>query len=467
MKTLLLQLPKNLDKRYDYDQVAQPLGLACISSYMKSQGKDVVLFDAHAHHMDREQILDYVAELAPDLVGLSIMTYHLPAIMSFLADLKQRLPHIKAMVGGPHVNAELDKVLRLHPEVDFAIMGEGEFTTVELVDTLNSRGDLSGIKGLVYRDGDAIIVNGRRPYIEDLDALPYPDWESLPIEKYWDVFTTKKNYARLFASRGCPFSCSFCGAPRILGRKVRKRSPQHILGELEMLYDTYGVREFLFNDSTFNIDNDWVGEICQGIIDMKRPLVWRCNVRADRVELETIKLMKKAGCVKVIMGVESADEAMLQSMQKGETLEEIKRGIAILKEAKMPSDHGFIIGMPGDTEESILKSIEFAKEIKASVVTFSLATPFPGTAFYERAMEEGMVVEDWSKFDFFSVPYVPQGITKERMLELYKHAVRTFYLRPSYLINRLFEMRSLTNLRINLWYAFRIFSRSFFNKSNK
>ncbi len=183
------------------------------------------------------------------------------------------------------------------------------------------------------------------------------------------------------------------------------------------------------------------------------------------VDEPLLRLMKKAGCVKVIMGVESADEAMLESMHKGETLEEIKRGIATLKQAKMPSDHGFIIGMPGDTEESILKSIEFAREIKASVVTFSLATPFPGTTFYERAMEEGMVVDDWSKFDFFSVPYVPRGMSRKRLLELYKYAVRTFYMRPSYLFNRLLEMRSLTNLRINLWYAFRIFTRSFFNKN--
>ncbi len=459
MKTLLLNLPRNLDNKYDYDQVAQPLGLACISSYMKANNLDVTLFDAHAHHLSRKPLLKYVVSEKPDILGLSVMTFHLPTIISFLKDLKSILPEICVVLGGPHVNAIPEETLNSVAEADIAVIGEGECTMVDLVTTLKNDQDLTGVKGIVFRTDTNITRTPQREYIENLSELPYLDWESLPIEKYWDVFTSKKNYARIFASRGCPFNCTFCGASKILGKKIRKRSPKHIVGELKYLYDKFKVREVLFNDSTFNIDNDWVQEICEGIIRMKRPLIWRCNVRADMVKSETIKLMKKSGCVKVIMGVESADEEMLKSMRKGESLEQIKKGIDILKECEMPSDHGFIIGMPGDTVQAISRSIEFAKSIRASVVTFSLATPLPGTTFYEKAKQEGMVVSDWTKFDFFGVPYTPKGMTKEQLQSLYRKAVKEFYLRPAYLWGRLKEMRSFINLKINLWYAFRILLR--------
>lgn len=460
MKTLLLNLPKNLDNRFDYDQVAQPLGLACISSFMKGQGLDVTLFDGHAFHYTRNILLKYVKKVNPDLIGLSVMTYQFPVIVSFLQDLKKILPGIKVVLGGPHVTAECFSTLNNHKEVDFAVNGEGEYTMVELVNAMMNNDSLEGINGLAFRSDSQIIINAPREMINDLNSLPFPDWDSLPIERYWDVFTTKKNYARIFASRGCPYKCTFCGAPEIMGKTVRKRSPEHIIGELKLLYDKYHVREFLFNDSTFNIDNKWVREICENILKMDRPLIWRCNVRADRIDKDVLKLMKRSGCVKVIMGVESADEIMLQSMKKGETLDEIKSGMSILKEINMPSDHGFIIGMPGDNHDSIIKSINFAKHIKASVVTFSLATPFPGTAFYEQAKKEGMKVNDWSKFDFYGVPYVPLGMKKQELQALYKHAVKKFYLRPGYLFLRLKEIKSWINLKINLWFAFRILLRS-------
>lgn len=467
MRTLLLNLPKNLDNRFDFDQVAQPLGLACISSYMQHKGLDVTLFDAHAFHLNRKKVISYVLARRPDLLGISVMTYQLPVILSFLADIKPLLPNMLVVLGGPHVNAEPDNTLRTIPQADFVVIGEGEMTMVELVTTIQDKKDLTRIRGLAFQSGDEITINQRRPYISDISTLPYPDWDALPMERYWDVFTTRRNYARIFASRGCPFRCTFCGASKILGSVVRKRTPDHILGEIAMLHDKYGVREILFNDSTFNIDNDWVEQICEGLLRLERQIIWRCNVRADRVRKQTIRLMKKSGCVKVIMGVESADEAMLQSMCKGETLEQIKEAINILKAENMPSDHGFIIGMPGDTSLTIRRSIAFAKEIDASVVTFSLATPLPGTAFYEQARLEGMEVKDWSQFDFFGVPYVPTGMTKEELQSLYRKAVREFYLRPRYLLRRIGEMRSLTNLRINLWYAFRILLRFIANRKRE
>ena len=372
MKTLLLNLPKNLDNRFDFDQVSQPIGLASISAFLKKHGCDVTLFDAHAYHWDRRRILQYAKNIKPDVIGLTVMTYQLPVIISFMQDLKQLLPDVCVVLGGPHTAPEYRSTLESYPEVDIVVSGEGEITTLELILALESDSSLKGIPGLAYRQNGTVLVNQERDLIKDLDSLPHPDWASLPVSKYWDVFTTKKNYARIMASRGCPYSCIFCGAHISMGKKIRKRSPEHIIDELTMLYDRYHVREILFNDSTFNIDNDWVAQICEGILRMGRPLTWRCNVRADRLDKHTLQIMKKSGCVKVIMGIESGDEEILKKMKKGESLEQIRQAIHILKEVKMPSDHGFILGMPGETEESIKKTIDFAGSLDASVVTFSL-----------------------------------------------------------------------------------------------
>ncbi|MBF0439232.1 MAG: cobalamin-dependent protein [Magnetococcales bacterium] len=461
MKLLLINLPKNLDNRYDYDLVIQPLGLACIASFLQSKGFDTVLYDANAYHLVRSEILQYIDQIGPDMIGISVMTYQLPIVVSFLRDLKRRNSHLLVVLGGPHVSAEPQSTMECCMDVDYVVTGEGEYTMLELLTLLKQGGNLDAVKGIGYRHENNIIINPHREMIKDLNELPYADWSSLPMEKYWDVFTTRKNYARIFASRGCPYKCTFCDAPRIMGNKLRKRTPENIIGEITLLYDKYNVREFLFNDSTLNIDNKWLVSLCEEILKMGRPIIWRCNVRADRLQKDILHLMKRSGCVKVIMGIESADDAMLRSMQKGESLDDIRRGMQILKEVGMPSDHGFIIGMPGDTVESIHRSIHFAREIDASVVTFSLATPFPGTAFYEQAKQEGMVVNDWAKFDFFGIPYVPQGMTKEQLQECYRLAVKEFYLRPKYLWHRLLEMRSFTNLRINLWFAFRILQRRY------
>ncbi len=467
MKTLLLNLPKNLDNPYDYDQAAQPIGLASISAFLKQHGCDVTLFDAHAHHLVRNEIFVYIKRVKPDIIGLSVMTYQLPVIISFIRDLKKQMPKIIIVAGGPHITAEYESTLRICSDVDIAVCGEGEITMFELVQalekiqpqSLKSAPLLDSVKGIAYRKQGIIKSTEPRQLIQDINSLPYPDWGALPIEKYWDVFTTRKNYVRIIASRGCPYSCTFCGAHITMGRKVRKRSPEHIIGELTMLYDKYNVREFLFNDSTFNIDNEWVSQICEKIIEMKRPMIWRCNIRADRIDKKTLLLMKKSGCVKVIMGIESGDEQMLKNMRKGETLEQIKNALNLLKEVNISSDHGFILGMPGETKESMKKTINFAKKINSSVVTFSLATPFPGTQFYKQAKEEGLKIDDWSKFDFYGIPYVPKGLTRKELLKYYGQAVKTFYFRPSYLLKRLFEMQSWLNLKINIWYAFRIIQR--------
>jgi len=461
MKTLLLNLPKNIDDRWDFDQIIQPYGLACISSFMKQNGLDVELFDAGPYRMTRKQIIRHVIQSEADILGLSVMTYALPVIASFIRDLKEVLPSITIVVGGPHIFSETESTMRHHPEVDICCTSEGEEVMVDLVDALQKGRDLAEVKGISYRKDGLVITNPARGFLKDLDAYPFADWDALPMDKYWDVFTTKQNYARFMGSRGCPYACTFCDAPRVMGKKLRRRSPESIVGELTYLYDKFNVREFLFGDSTLNVNRNWLNEVCEGLINMDRPMIWRASLRADRLEREQLLLMKRAGCAKIVMGIESGDEDALIRMKKGETLDEIKKGLEVLKTVDIESSHGFVLGMPGDTVQSIRNTIQFAKEIDTAMCSFSLATPFPGTEFHEQAQEEGVEIDDWSKFDFYGVPYVPQGMTEKELRDLYKECVRTFYFRPKYLWARVKGLKSWTNFKIQLWYAFRIFIRSF------
>lgn len=438
-----------------------PYSLAVISAFLKQHLKDVTLFDSAINRLKRKEIIAYIKELKPDLLGVTVMTQHLPQTIDFLKDVKSLFPHITVIAGGPHITADYKSVLEKNREIDMCVIGEGEYTMLNIVDCLENRKSLEGVKGISYRINGEARVNSFREYIEDLDSLPFADWESLPMAKYTDAIAVKKNYGSIVASRGCPFSCTFCGAKTVLGRKVRRRSPENILEEIRLLYEKYNVRQVLFHDSTLNIDNQWVNEICEGILKMGRPLLWGCNLRTENLERETLKLMKESGCIRVFVGVESADNNVLKRMNKGTNIERIEAGIRLIEEMGLPSDYGFILGMPGETEESIKKSIAFAKKLKG-ISTFSLASPFPGTELYEIAKSEGYMVDDWSKHSMYMLAYLPKGLSKKQLEYYYRLAIRSTYLRPYFLIRQIFQLKSWLNLRIALLSAYRIFCNRFF-----
>ncbi len=457
IKTLLLNLPININDVSDYNGVLQPVGLSVISSFLKQRDCNVTLYDAFGYHEKRDKIITRIKELKPKIIGVTLMTNHLPQTLPFLKDVKQLFPDVVTVVGGAHPSAAYKNLLQNHKEVDVAVIGEGEYTMLDLIENVQNGKTFDQINGIAWRPNGKVKVNPSREYIQDLDSLPFSDWESLPMKNYFDVWTIKKNYANMVLSRGCPFGCTFCGAKNALGRKQRKRSPGHILEEIELLYDKYNVRNLLFSDSTLNVDNQWVQEICEGLLKLNKPLVWGCNIRADRIDKKTLELMKKSGCAKLFIGVESADNRILKSMRKGENIEKIEDGIRLIIEAGLIPDMGFILGMPGETEESMKRTIGFAKRHKKSVCAFTLASPFPGTEFYEDAKKEGLMVEDWSKFDIYSIAYVPKGLTRKSLEYYYRLAVKSNYLRFSYFYRQISQIKSWINFKISLRLAFRIF----------
>lgn len=459
LKTLMLTLPEDLDEPKNFSSLLPPIGHGTLSSFLKQHGHDVILHDAAAHKHNRKQVMDLIESIRPDILGLKIFTASLGMTAEFAGQVKQRFPEITIITGGPHASTEPVSMLEAYPQFDFAVRSEGEMTMLELLNRLNEGGSFADIKSLAWRDGDTVVVNDKREYITDLDSLPYTDWDPLPLNKYFDRMTVRRNHVTMELSRGCVFGCTFCNH-KFIGRQVRKRSPEHVLGEIDMLTRRYGVHSIYFTDATLNFDNEWLKEICRGIIAMKRPLYWTCTARCDRADLETFKLMKQSGCIRMFLGVESGDNRMLKNMHKGENLDEIERGIRLAEESGIVPDLGFIIGLPGETPESIRNTIEFAKKHRKNPMGFTLATPFPGTDFYAQARAEGFVVEDWARHSLYNIAYVPEGMTKKELQENYAMVMKEVFLRPSYILGQFVQFHSLLEFGI----ALRLTTRLIFNR---
>lgn len=464
MKMLLMSMPYNIDKK-TIGELSPPYGLACVSSFLKSKGCDVTLFDACAYGFDRRKMIEYAKDANPDLIGFTAITCNVNMIASLCHDIKQELPNIKIILGGPHPTVEPNSTLQNYLDVDIVVIGEGEYTCLDLIFALENSISLSTVKGIAYRDEDGtIVLNEIREPIQNLDELPFADWESLPIEKYFTLTTEKKNTIRTLASRGCPFNCTFCAVKTSIGKTVRQRSPENVVAELIHLYEMHGVRDVVFGDSTMNLDAEWLSKFCNLMIEMNKTkkIIWRCNVRANTTTEVLARLMKESGCRQVFMGVESGSEYMLRRMKKGETLNDIKNAVNVYNKVGLRIFCSFILGMPGETLQTIQETLDFANSINIFSGGFSLATPLPGTEFYEIAKKEGEVIRDITKYNAKEVSYVPRGMTKEQLLKEYKRINKQFFFKPTRLIKNLLGMTTIFSLKVHLLFSMRLLKEKIF-----
>lgn len=452
MKTLLIKLPANLDDKNDYDQILHPYGILSIQSYLKNHGHDSHVIDCQALHLERKEIIESILKMKPDLLGFTCITSELPMISSLLHPIKEAFPNLLVILGGPHPTIEYKAILEEEPNVDIICIGEGEYTFLDLIKTLDDRKPMKNVLGIAFRNNGKIVINERRPPIEDLDSLPYADWDAVPMDEYFHQGTARKNYGTVFGSRGCFQQCTFCAAPKILGRVWRHRSPKNIVEEIKILYDKHMVREVNFEDSWLNVSNIWLRGLCKEIKEMNktRPIIWRCNIRADATEEETVKLMKESGCVYVTMGVESGNPIMLKLMKKGESLDDFMRAAKIYKKYGIDVVASFIIGLPGETLESINDTLNFAKKIPVFICTFNPAMPFPGTEFYDTAIREGNDPHDMLDLKADKINYVPQGMTEEELKHAWNEVNRKYHLRLGRVLKVLSCMRSWANFKIHL-----------------
>ena len=377
-----------------------PFSLAYTTSLLKTSGYDALLLDAIAEGKSRKWVYDFIKEQKPDLIILDTST---PSIYSDLefSGIVKRMLNIPIALCGPHASALPNECIK-QDGANFVLIGEMEHTALELVKAIEVKNrDYHLIDGLAYWDKRGIKVNKRRELISDLDSLPYPERESLRIERYTDPTCKRYPNISIISSRGCPHHCIYCLEPSVFYGKAnyRVRKPSMVVDEIEYLIKQFHVREIYFDDSSFTTSIKHARDISQEIIDRGISVYWSCMADA-RTDKDTLLLMKKSGCHGVKFGVESADEEILKSIKKPLDLEQVKGFISLCNEIGLYTHATYMFGLPGETRQSIRKTIDFAFSLGTTTAQFSLATPYPRTEFYDYLKKNGfLLTSDYRNFE--------------------------------------------------------------------
>ncbi len=413
-----------------------PSDLLYMASIARMANVEPIVKDYSLNH---ETIVDFkndIEKLKPDFIVLNAASTTLQNDLAIVDVAKKSLPECKIIAKGAHFRIFDIKTLEDYPNLDIVIRGEVEFTLLDILKGL----DLKDIQGITYRNQGIISKNPDRPFIENLDEIPYParDLVDNSIYKRPD---TDEVQAVIKVSRGCPYHCFFCLATPTQGAKVRVRSPKNIVGEIKECVEKYNIKNFIFWSDIFNLDNNWVKELCKEIINSKLKITFSTNTRADSADVEAVKLMKKAGCKLVSIGIESGCQELLDKMGKKITKEQIKNTVKLFKKNGIKIYGYYVIGLPWESEESFKETMEFAKKLNTEYVSFYTATALVGSKFYDYVQENNLGELN------FDLPYYYPSVdthylSKDRVFELHKSALKEYYGRLSYMFTMLFKIRS-------------------------
>lgn len=382
-------------------------------------------------------------EFCPDYLLINVATPTFKSDLGVLTVAKEICPDVVTIAKGAAFLTVAFEVMYFQKDLDLILFGEPEETLREVLEGK----DYSKILGLYYRDDLRAKFTGSRPFIEDLDKLPFPA-RHLVDNNIYRRPDNNKVQAVIKVSRGCPFHCFFCLATPVSGAKVRKRSAENIIEEIKECVDKYGITNFLFWSDIFNIDKAWVMDLCQKIIDSGLRITWSANTRADTADEEMAQKMYEAGCRLVSIGVESGSQEMLDKIGKRITLDDVRLTVKIFKKAGIRIYNYFVIGLPWEDEDTVEDTIDFAIELDSDFISFYTATPLPGAKFYDYAKEHSLINSDTSFSSAYFYPSVnTHHLSKERVFELHKKAIRKFYLRPAYILRMLSRIRSFTELK--------------------
>jgi len=427
------------------------LGLAYIASILEKNDIDVEVIDDFVLRLGITGILDVVKEKRYDIVGISCLTPSAPTVFSIAESIKKYNRSTLVVLGNIHASVFSEDILR-NKYVDVVVHGEGEYSMLELVKAVGENRDLVNIKGISFKSNGQIINTNPREPLEDLDRLPYPAWHLFPAEKYGflSFVDIKKPGLSISGSRGCPYRCLFCSIPD-KNRKFRIRESSKIVDEIEHLITHFYVKQIGFIDPIFPASKRQALEFCNEMISrgLNNKISWLCESRVDTVDREILKAMKEAGCKKIIYGIESGVQELLNNVKKNFSLDEIRSTVRHTKEIGIYTTGLFMIGLPGETKEMTQRTIDFAKEIDVDFAKFAITVPLPGSQLYESLTKSGKLKRcDWENFiTFNSSPkdsvFVPGGVEPGLLIKMQKKAHFQFYIRPKIIFRHLFIIRTI------------------------
>lgn len=425
MKITLINPPVN--PKYGTLSYYPPLGLLYIASLLKEKGHEVFFIDADNQGLSYEEIRDMVNQTKSEIIGITSLTSQLMEVYELSKHLKESRNELSIIVGGPHPSALPIDVLRECKYIDAVVIGEGEYTFLEIVERIEHGFDYYDVKGIASCTNGEIRITEQRELIEDIDELPLPAYEL--VESFLDypgTYPTKQHPSMyIMGSRGCPFKCSFC-SDAVWKGTIRKRDPKKIVDEAEVLIKKYGIKEIFFQDDTFNIDLDWFSAICNEIIkrNLHTMCTFKCPMRANQklISDEIISLAKKANFWVVFFGVESGSQKVLNDVNKNLNVDEIVRAFSIVHKWGIKTIASFIVGNYPENEKSVFESISFGKNLHSEYINAALLIPYPGTPIYSQLMSENRMKHSFLEYkigeEIFFHPQIPEGEMK-RGVELF------------------------------------------------
>ncbi|MBT4364641.1 MAG: radical SAM protein [Desulfobacterales bacterium] len=423
-----------------------PIFLAYSAAQLKETGCNVSYIDSVIQDLDLDQTISEVKKKNPDIIFMETTTPSIEADYVNLTELKNAT-NAKIIVGGPHVTYFHKKVIEDCKAIDIVIRHEFDTKIANVVSNIN---DLNNVPGITFRSGDDIIDNGDGELPDNLDTLPLPDRETVPWHWYVEAWYSRQPFMNMMTSRGCPYHCAFCLWPQIMnGHKQRFRSIDNVIHELKHLVNQYGLKEINIDDGTFTTNKKRVIEFCQRLRKEKLDLIWTCNGRVDNIDDEMLIEMKKSGCKMIRFGVESGSQEVLNKIKKGLTLEQIEKGISMVKKHGIQALGGFMFGFPYDSKKTIEQTINFAKKLSPDQVQFSINMCYPGTSLYEYAIENNLLLAgSFKEFDMTYGPVVKTVDMERAELEhVLSKAYREFYFRPGYILQTLLHLRDIDEIR--------------------
>ena len=440
---VLLSMPPDIHDLEIYRVVgfnAPPLGLAWIAAVLEKAGHKVKIIDTPTLKVTMKEFIREVKSWKPDVVGISVQTPTAPRAYEAIARLKEEVPDVPVIVGGSHPTFMYEEALS--NGADVVVRFEGEYTTLELINVLEREGlnyeALRHVRGIAFRDGDGeVVVTERRPYISNLDELPWPARHLLPMDRY-TVFGKPLRVAHVMASRGCPYGCAYCSTSYFWGRRIRFRSARNVADEIEYLVDKYGVKSVVFTDDELTVNRRFVYDLIKEVRERGLDLTFAGGSRVDHVDRDYLRYLYENGFTVLYFGVESASQETLDRIGKGITVDQAVKVFRWVKEVKGFATGSFILGFPWETLDDMRRTVELAVRLDPNYAQFTVLTPYPGTPIYDFAVRNNLIVDrNWEHYT--TIKPVMRGFhfTARELGRMLMYAYRRFYFRLSFLLREL------------------------------
>lgn len=429
--------------------VWSPVSLATIAAVLRNEGFEMRLHDGSVAQVSREDVTSDINEWGPDIVVVNTATTAIEQDLAFADLIGDTIPGVRIMLMGVHPSVFPEECFEMSRAPEMIIRGEPEYTIRDAAVAVREGASFSDILGLSYRAENGVVQhNDSRPFISDLDELPFPAWDLVNTDLYRMPFSGER-YLLVSSARGCPYACTFCASKVYYGAKVRKRSPSRIVDEMSWIKESFGIRDFLFWAESFSNSQEYAIATAQEMIDRNLDFRWVCNSRVDTASPKFLMKIKEAGCWMIGFGIESGTQEVLDSAKKNTTISDAVRAVRMAHEVGLEVTGHCILGLPGETEESLQRTIDFTKFLKLDYAQFYCAVPFPGSELYRQCLENDWLDEtDWKYFEQNTSIISTPSLSADQVMAARDRAYKSFYRQPYVVRKTLGKIRSAKDVGV-------------------